>query len=61
MNMKKIIGFPLLEKETGWPRTLLKKLWRQRRITGAKVGYRTTVFDLQKVLSQLEKMEGAVK
>ncbi len=57
----KIIGFEKLSEATGWPRPLLARLWKRRRIPGTKPGYRTIVFDLQRVEAALEKMERRVR
>ncbi len=57
----KIIGLEKLSVATGWPLPLLGRLWRHRRIPGSKPGYRTIVFDLQRVHDALERMERKVR
>lgn len=54
---KQLITIRLLSEQSGIPVRTLRTLKTQRKIPYIRAGYRTLLFDLEKVMAALEKME----
>ena len=48
------VSLPQLSSKTGIPASMLRNLYKKKRISVVRLGHRTLVFNLQQVLTELE-------
>jgi hypothetical protein len=55
--MRKLVNITQLSTETGIPTRTLRSLYHAKKISFIRAGWRTLLFDPQKVLAELGKFE----